>query len=88
MSRPEQIKIVVITSAEDLEEDFNTQQPLQVVFNRAMALVGGQEQSNQFTLEFDNQTLEDLHAKLGDLAERYGWGDSVELELVPRPEVI
>ena len=88
MPRKEKIQIVVITSAADVDDDFPRQQPLEVVFRKALGLVGGQNQPDQFTLEYNDQPLEGLHDSIGDFAERYGWGDAVELELVPKPEVI
>lgn len=81
------IIIRVVTTGDDLEERFNLQQPMQVVFNRAIELVGGGANRDRFTLEYRDQPL-DLDRRIGDYAEELRWGDRVELELVPRPEVI
>jgi hypothetical protein len=81
------IQIIVITTADDLDESFNRTQPLRVAFQRALKLVGGQGQPDQFALEYANEPL-DLERKIGDLAAELGWGDRVELELVPKPVVV
>lgn len=84
---PETIEITVITTGEDLTDSFNLQQPLQVVFNRALQSVGGGSHRDEFTLEYQDNVL-NLDQKIGDAAVQYGWNGQVELELVPRPEVI
>ncbi|TMB66552.1 MAG: hypothetical protein E6J43_10315 [Chloroflexi bacterium] len=81
------ITILVTTTGEDLEERFNVHEPLQVVFNRALQAVGGGANRDLFTLEFDDQPL-DLQKRIADYAAELNWGDRVELDLVPRPEVI
>lgn len=81
------ITIQVTTTGEDLGDRFNLHEPMQVVFNRALQAVGGGANRELFTLEFDNQPL-DLGRRIGDYASQFGWGERVELELVPRPEVI
>lgn len=86
--KPDQdIEIIVITTADDLDASFKRIQPLRVVFQRALKLVGGHGQPDQFTLEYANEPL-DIDRKIGDLAEELGWGDRVELELVPKPVVV
>ena len=45
------IEIIVVTTAEDLDATFNQHEPMQVVFQRALALVGGEGQPDQFSLE-------------------------------------
>jgi hypothetical protein len=86
--RKEKFDITVITSAGDLEAEFNGEEPLKAVFERALALVGASSQPDQFTLEYENQQLTDLQEKIEDAAKRLGWTQRVELELVPHPEVI
>jgi hypothetical protein len=81
------IQVTVVTTGEDLNDRFNVQQPLQVMFNRALQSVGGGSHREQFTLEYNGIEL-DLNATIGDAAAQHGWGNAVELELVPRPEVI
>ena len=81
------IQIIVITTAADLDDSFKRNQPLRVVFQQALKLVGGQGQPDQFALEYANEPL-DLDRKIGDLAAELGWGDRVELELVPKPVVV
>ncbi len=87
MSNDNFINIIVTTTGEDLDDRFNVHEPMQVVFNRALQAVGGGANRDLFTLEFNNQQL-DLNRRIGDCAEQFGWGDRVELDLVPRPEVI
>lgn len=81
------IEITVVTTGDDLGERFNVNQPLRVVFNRALQSVGGGSHRSEFTLEFQNVELS-LDQKIADASTQHGWGDEVELELVPRPEVI
>jgi hypothetical protein len=76
-----------VTTADDLHDRFNRHEPIRVVFERSLTLVGGQGQPDQFSLEYNNEPL-DLGRTIGDLAGELGWGDQVELELVPRPVVV
>jgi hypothetical protein len=87
MSGAKFIILKVVTTGEDLEERFNAQEPLNVVFNRALQAVGGGANREQFTLEYQDQSL-DLGNRIADYIERFGWADGTVLELVPRPEVI
>lgn len=82
------ITVVVITTADDLKRKFNLREPLRVVFEQALTLVGGHPDADQFVLEVGDVELSDLGEKLGDLKKRLGWGDTVTLELVPRPVVV
>jgi hypothetical protein len=84
----EKIRFTVVTTADDLEDEFNVHSPLRGVFQRALVLVGGQGQPEQFTLEYSDQALTDLDRKIEDYAKDLGWGTEVELELVPAPVVI
>lgn len=81
------ITLRVVTTGDDLEERFNVQQPLQVVFNRALQAVGGGVNRDQFTLEYNDQPLE-VDKRIADYMNQLGWHDGAVLELVPRPEVI
>lgn len=83
----ESIQITVITTGDDLTDSLNLNQKLLVVFNRALALVGGGAHRDQFTLEFEDSVL-DLNLRLRDAVEQFGWSDRVILHLVPRPEVV
>lgn len=88
MSQAKFIALKVITTGGDLEERFNVQEPLLVVFNRALQEVGGGANRDQFTLEYQDQPL-DLSRRIGQYAEQFGWKEEgTILELVPRPEVI
>lgn len=82
------VEVVVVTTADDLDDRFNKHEPLRVVFERARTLVGGHDQPDQFTLEYNNEPLNDLGRTIGDYATELGWGDRVELELVPKPVVV
>ncbi len=81
------ITLTVVTTGEDITESFNVNQPLKVVFNRALQAVGGGANRDQFTLEFNDQPL-DLERKIKDYVDELGWSDGTVLELVPRPEVV
>jgi hypothetical protein len=81
------ITLKVVTTGEDIEERFNVNQPLKVVFNRALQAVGGGSNRDQFTLEFQGQAL-DLDRKIEDYVAQFGWTDGTTLSLVPRPEVV
>ncbi len=81
------IEIMVATTADDLDETFKRKQPLRKVFEKALKLVGGQDQPDQFALEYNHEPL-DVDREIGDLADELGWGDRVELELVPKPVVV
>ncbi len=82
------LEIEVVTTADDLDERFNTHEPLRVVFQKSLVLVGGQNNADQFTLEYANEPLTDLERTIGDYATQLGWGGRVELELVPKPVVV
>jgi hypothetical protein len=82
------IRLVVVTTADDVEEEFNVNQPLQVLFNRALHEVGGEGNRDQFTLEYNDVELSDLSRKIGDFAEELGWVDGTQLDLVPKPVVV
>jgi hypothetical protein len=86
--KPKKLHIIVITSAKDLNDHFELTDPLQVVFDQALALVGGEANPEQFALEYGNEVLGDLSRTIGDWADQLGWEKKVELELVPAPEVI
>lgn len=81
------LNLRVVTTGKDLEDEFNRQEPLKVVFNRALQSVGGGANRDQFTLEFEDNPL-DLDQRIGEAAEQFDWEDGTVLELVPRPEVI
>lgn len=81
------IRITVVTTGEDLDDSFNVNQPLTVVFNRALESVGGGSHRDQFSLMYEGTELS-LGQKIGEAATQFGWGEAVELELVPKPEVI
>jgi hypothetical protein len=87
-SHHDTIRIIVVTTADDLDRRFNRHEPLRVVFERALSLVGGHGQAEQFVLHYGDQPLTELDRTLGELAHELGWGDRVELELVPRPVVV
>lgn len=81
------IEIMVATTADDLDENFKRKQLLRKVFEKALKLVGGQDQPDQFALEYNHEPL-NIDREIGDLADELGWGDRVELELVPKPVVV
>lgn len=81
------IRLVVVTTADDIDDEFNLHQPLDVVFKRALRKVGGEGSPDQFALEFNDAPL-DASRKIGDLAGELGWTDGTQLELVPKPVVV
>jgi hypothetical protein len=81
------IEVIVITTADDLDDSFNRKDKLRVVFEHALRLVGGEGKADQFALEYEDQTL-DLDRTLEQYATEFGWGEKVELELVPKPVVV
>lgn len=87
-ARKNAITITVITTADDLEDDFNVHQPLRVVFKKALKLVGGEGQEEQFSLSYNNVELTDIDRPISEVAAEHGWGEAVELELVPKPVVV
>ena len=82
------IHLIVVTTADDVDDEFNLHQPLQVVFTKALHEVGGEGKQDQFALEYNDTELSDLSRKIGDVAEELGWTDGAELELVPKPVVV
>lgn len=81
------ITIRVATTSGDLEDKFNFNQPLRVVFNRALTEVGGGVDRGAFTLEYEDDSL-DLDRSIGDYVAELGWADGTVLELIPAPVVI
>lgn len=89
MPKPDNtIHLIVVTTADDVDDEFNVNQPLQVLFNKALREVGGEPNRDQFALEFNDIVLSDLTRKIGDAAQEYGWVDGATLELVPKPVVV
>ena len=82
------IRLIVVTTADDVDEEFNRNQPLQVLFTKALHEVGGEGNRDQFALEYNDVELSDLSRKIGDVAEELGWVDGTQLELVPKPVVV
>lgn len=82
------IRIIVVTTSEDLDHSFHRHALLRVVFERALSLVGGHAHADQFVLQYHDEPLSDLDRTLDELARELGWGDTVELELVPKPVVV
>ena len=89
MPKPDNtIHLIVVTTADDVDDEFNVNQPLQVLFNKALHEVGGEPNRDQFALEYNDIVLSDLTRKIGDAAQEYGWVDGTTLELVPKPVVV
>ncbi len=81
------IRLVVVTAGEDIEEEFNINEPLRAVKMRALAKEQPGANPELFHLEFNDQTLDD-GTKLEDYIQQYGWIDGTTLELVSQPEVV
>ena len=86
--KDKEIHVKVVTTAGDLNKKFDRGEPLRVVFDQALVLVGGQGQPDQFALEYNDEPLTGLDRTLGEFADELGWGKKVELELVPSPVVV
>lgn len=82
------IRLVVVTTAGDIDDKFRLDQPLKVVFDKALHEVGGERNPDQFTLEYHDVALTDLSRTIGDYARELGWEDGTQLELVPKPVVV
>lgn len=82
------IRLIIVTTADDVDEEFNRHQPLRVVFNRALREVGGASNRDQFALEYDDVELSDLSRAIGDFVDELGWIDGTRLEFVPKPVVV
>lgn len=81
------ITLVIITPGEDIEDQFNVNQPIRAVKHRALQGMPPGTDPNLFILEYNDQTL-DEERKIKSYIEEFGWEDETVLELVPRPEVI
>ncbi len=81
------IRLIVVTTGEDYEDDFNIHQPLRVVKNNTLAHVQPGANPDLFHLEYNDQPL-DEGRKIEEYIQEYGWIDGTELELVSQPEVI
>jgi hypothetical protein len=82
------IRLVVVTTAGDVDQEFRLDQPLEVVFDRALREVGGERNRDQFELEYKDAALSDLARRIGDYAAEFGWTNGTQLELVPKPVVV
>lgn len=82
------IRLVVVTTAGDVDQEFRLDQPLEVVFDQALREVGGERNRDQFELEYNDAALSDLHRPIGDYARELGWINGTKLELVPKPVVV
>ena len=81
------IELKIATTSGDFEDQFNMNQPLRVVFNRALTEVGGGVDRGSFHLEYQGTVL-DLDKRIGEYANELGWTDGTVLELIPAPIVI
>ena len=81
------IRLVVVTTGEDIEEEFNINEPLRVVKMRALSKEQPGANPELFHLEFNDQSLDDS-GKIEDYIQQYGWADGTVLELVSQPEVV
>lgn len=81
------IRLIIVTTGEDVDERFNINQPMQAVKARSLQGLPPGSNSNDFALEYEEQSLED-QKKIEDYIGQYGWQDGTVLELVPRPIVI
>jgi hypothetical protein len=54
------IRLVVVTTAGDIDDKFRLDQSLQVVFGKALREIGGERNPDQFALEYPDVALADL----------------------------
>lgn len=81
------IRLIVVTTGEDIDERFNVHEPVRVVKERALHGLPPGANRDLFVLEYENQLLDEAK-KIEDYLTQFGWQDGTVLELVPRPEVI
>lgn len=81
------IRLIVVTTGEDLDREFNVHQPLRVVKLRALQGLPPGTDPDLFVLEYESQPL-DESKKIEEYVDQFGWQDGTVLELIPRPEVI
>ena len=81
------IHLTIVTTGEDVEADFNVNEPVRAVKMRALAGLAPGSKADEFRLEYNNQPLDD-DQKLGVYVEQIGLTDGSVLELVPAPVVI
>lgn len=81
------IRLTIITTGEDVEVDFNVNEPVRAVKLRALAGLAPGSKAEEFRLEYNNQPLDD-DQKLSFYVEQFGLVDGSVLELVPAPVVI
>lgn len=81
------IHLTIVTTGEDVEADFNVNEPVRAVKMRALAGLAPGSKADEFRLEYNNQPLDD-DQKLGFYVEQFGLVDGSVLELVPAPVVI
>ena len=81
------IRLIVVTTGEDIDERFSVNQPVRALKARALHGLPPGSNPNDFVLEFEEQALED-DTKIKDYIDQFGWQDGTVLELVPRPVVI
>lgn len=68
------IRLIVITTGEDLDEEFNIHEPMLVVKQRALQKVQPGADKDLFTLQYNNQPLDDSK-RIQDYIDQYGWTD-------------
>jgi hypothetical protein len=81
------IRLIIVTTGEDIDEEFNVHQPVRVIKQRALQGLPSGTDRNLFVLEYENQQL-DEDKKIEEYVNQFGWQDGTVLELIPRPEVI
>jgi hypothetical protein len=82
-----EIRLIVITTGEDVEDSFNIHEPLRVVKMRAITKEQPGANPDLFHLEFNDQVLDETR-KIEDYIQQFGWIDGTTLELVSQPEVV
>jgi hypothetical protein len=81
------IHLIIVTTGEDVEADFNVNEPVKAVKMRALAGLAPGSKADEFRLEYNNEPL-DEDQRLAFYVEKFGLTDGSVLELVPCPVVI
>lgn len=81
------IRLTIVTTGEDVQANFNVNEPVKAVKMRALAGLAPGSKAEEFTLEYNNEPL-DEDQRLAFYVEKFSLTNGSVLELVPNPVVI
>jgi len=84
----DEIRLIVVTTAGDIDDEFKLDRPLEHVFDKALREVGGEGDRDQFALEYHDAVLSNLSRTIGHFVKELDWTDGTQLEFVPKPVVV